>query len=180
MEITIILTIFIFLFTIVIYAIKRYYKDEIKSLKLESRTLQDSINNSNFHYLALLRREYFNNILKHETLLELDRKAYMYEKKVEEMSRQEFDIEISSFWNKYPHIFDFDAIHQIPHFVRYKDNLNAFGNMNDYDKSESYLNIVKYMALLDRQKNGGNPTSIDTGTDIEFLKETLLEYKQKS
>ena len=34
----------------------------------------------------------------------------MYEKKVEEMSRQEFDIEISSFWNKYPQIFDFDAV----------------------------------------------------------------------
>ena len=180
MEITIILTIFIFLFTIVIYAIKRYYKDEIKSLKLESRTFQDSVNNSNFHYLALLRREYFNSILKPETLLELDRKAYRYEKKVEEMSRQEFDIEISSFWNKYPHIFDFDAIHQIPHFVRYKDELNAFGNMDDHGKSESYLNIVKYMALLDRQKNGGNPTSIDTGTDIEFLKETLLENEQRS
>jgi uncharacterized membrane protein len=83
MEITIILIIFIFLFTIVIYAIKRYYKDEIKSLKLESRTLQDSINNSNFHYLAILRREYFNSILKPETHLELDRKAYMYETKVE-------------------------------------------------------------------------------------------------
>jgi len=170
MEITIILTIFIFLFTIVIYAIKRYYKDEIKSLKLES---------SNFYYLALLRREYFNSILKPETLLELDRKAYRYEKKVEGMSRQEFNIEISIFWNKYPHIFDFDEIHQAPHFVRYIDELNAFGNMDDYDKSESYLNIVKYMALLDRQKSG-NSTSIDTGTDIEFLKETLLEYKKKS
>ena len=52
--------------------------------------------------------------------------------------------------------------------------------MDDYDKSESYLSIVKYMALLDRQKNGGNPTSIDTGTDIEFLKETLLENEQRS
>jgi hypothetical protein len=52
--------------------------------------------------------------------------------------------------------------------------------MDDYDKSESYLNIVKYMALLDRQRKGGNSTSIDTGTDIEFLKETLLEYEQKS
>jgi hypothetical protein len=112
--------------------------------------------------------------------LELDRKAYRYEKKVEEMSRQEFNIEISSFWSKYPHIFDFDAIHQIPHFVRYKDDLNAFGNMDDYDKSESYLNIVKYMALLDRQRNGGDSTSIDTGTDIKFLKETLLENKQRS
>jgi thioredoxin-related protein len=149
-------------------------------LKLESRTLKDSINNSNYHYLALLRREYFNSILKPETHLELDRKAYRYEKKVEEMSRQEFDIEISSFWNKYPQIFDFDAIHQIPHFVRYKDEVNAFGNMNDYDKSESYLNIVKYMALLYRQKSDENSTNIDTGTDIEFLKETLLEYEQKS
>jgi hypothetical protein len=149
-------------------------------LKLESRTLQDSINNSNFYYLALLRREYSNSILKPDTLLELDRKAYRYEKKIEGMSRQEFNIEISIFWNKYPHIFDFDEIHQAPHFVRYKEDLNAFGNMDDYDKSESYLNIVKYMALLNRQKNGGNSTSIDTGTDIEFLKETLLEYKQKS
>jgi hypothetical protein len=177
MEITIILTIFIFLFTIVIYAIKRYYKDEIKSLKLESRTFQDSVNNSNFHYLALLRREYFNSILKPETLLELDRKAYMYEKKVEEMSRQEFNIEISSFWSKYPHIFDFDMITLTPHFTRYKE---AFENMDDYDKSESYLNIVKYMALLDRQRKGGKSTSIDTGTDIESLKETLLEYEQKN
>ena len=175
MEIATISTIFIFLFSIIIYAIKQYYKDEIKSLKLESRTLQDSINNSNFHYLALLRREYFNGILKPETFLELDRKAYMYEKKVETMSRQEFDIEISSFWNKYPHIFDFDATHQMPHFVRYKDELNAFGDMDDHDKSEAYLNIVKYMALLDRQKNGGNSTNIDTGTDIESLKEALLE-----
>ncbi|HIF47919.1 hypothetical protein [Candidatus Thioglobus sp.] len=180
MEITIILIIFIFLFTIVIYAIKRYYKDEIKSLKLKSRLLQDSINNSHFHYLALLRREYFNSILKPEILLELDRKAYRYEKKVEKMSRQEFNIEISSFWNKYPHIFDFDAIHQIPHFVRYKDEVNAFGKMNDHDKSESYLNIVKYMALLYRQKSDENSTNIDTGTDIEFLKETLLKYEQKS
>jgi hypothetical protein len=177
MEITIILTIFIFLFTIVIYAIKRYYKDEIKSLKLESRLLQDSINNSHFHYLALLRREYFNSILKPETLLELDRKAYRYEKKVEEMSRQEFNIEISSFWSKYPHIFDFDMITLTPHFTRYKE---AFENMDDYDKSESYLNIVKYMALLDRQKNGGMSTNIDTGTDIEFLKETLLENEQRN
>jgi hypothetical protein len=104
----------------------------------------------------------------------------MYETKVEEMSRQEFDIEISSFWNKYPQIFDFDAIHQIPHFVRYKDEVNAFGNMNDHDKSESYLNIVKYMALLYRQKSDENSTNIDTGTDIEFLKETLLKYEQKS
>ena len=177
MEITIILIIFIFLFTIVIYTIKRYYKDEIKSLKLESRTFQDSVNNSNFHYLALLRREYFNSILKPETLLELDRKAYRYEKKVEEMSRQEFNIEISSFWSKYPHIFDFDMITRTPHFTRYKE---AFENMDDYDKSESYLNIVKYMALLVRQKIGGNSTSIDTGTDIESLKETLLEYEQKN
>jgi hypothetical protein len=177
MEITIILTIFIFLFTIVIYAIKRYYKDEIKSLKLESRTLQDSINNSNFHYLALLRREYFNSILKPETHLELDRKAYRYEKKVEEMSHQEFNIEISSFWSKYPHIFDFDMITLTPHFTRYKE---AFENMDDYDKSEAYLNIVKYMALLVRQKIGGNSISIDTGTDIESLKETLLEYEQKN
>jgi thioredoxin-related protein len=68
----------------------------------------------------------------------------------------------------------------MPHFVRYKDDLNAFGNMDDYDKSESYLIIVKYIARLDRQKMGGNPTSIDKGTDIEFLKETLLEYEQKS
>lgn len=172
MEIATISTIFIFLFSIIIYAIKQYYKDEIKSLKLESRTLQDSINNSNFHYLALLRREYFNGILKPEALLELDRKAYMYEKKVETMSRQEFDIEISSFWNKYPHIFDFDVITLTPHFIRRKE---AFENMDDYDKSEAYLNIVKYMALLDRQKNGGNSTNIDTGTDIESLKEALLE-----
>jgi hypothetical protein len=109
--------------------------------------------------------------------LELDRKAYRYEKKVEEMSRQEFNIEISSFWSKYPHIFDFDMITLTPHFTRYKE---AFENMDDYDKSESYLNIVKYMALLDRQKNGGMSTNIDTGTDIEFLKETLLENEQRN
>jgi hypothetical protein len=64
-----------------------------------------------------------------------------------------------------------------PHFTRYKE---AFENMDDYDKSEAYLNIVKYMALLVRQKIGGNSTSIDTGTDIESLKETLLEYEQKN
>jgi hypothetical protein len=64
-----------------------------------------------------------------------------------------------------------------PHFTRYKE---AFENMDDYDKSESYLNIVKYMALLDRQKNGGMSTNIDTGTDIEFLKETLLENEQRN
>jgi hypothetical protein len=52
--------------------------------------------------------------------------------------------------------------------------------MDDYDKSEAYLNIVKYMALLVRQKIGGNSISIDTGTDIESLEETLLEYEQKN
>ena len=52
--------------------------------------------------------------------------------------------------------------------------------MDDHNKSEAYLNIVKYMALLDRQKNGENSTGIDTGTDIESLKEALLEYEQKN
>jgi len=178
MELGIVLIVCVFLFTIIIYLIRNFYKDEIRSLKLSSKLLQDSVDNSHYHYLTLLRREYFNSILKSEQLLELDKEVYKYEKKVEKMSQQEFNIEISSFWSKYPDIFDFDVIHEMPHFIRYKDEHNAFGNMNDYDKSESYINIVKYMALLSRQRSGGS-TSIDTGTDIEYLKKVIHNHKDK-
>lgn len=172
MELAIILIISIFFFTIVIYAIKQYYKNEIKSLTLESKLLQDSVYNSHFYYLALLRREYFNSILKPETFLELDKKAHKYERKVEKMNRQEFDVEISSFWSKYPHIFNFDVMESTPHFIKYKE---VFASMDSYDKSEAYLNIVKYMALLDRERNYDGH-SIDIGTNLEDLKKTQIVY----
>jgi hypothetical protein len=180
MELGIVLAVCIFVFTIIIYLIKSFYKDEITSLKRLSRQDQQSIYNSHFTYLRILRREYANNILNPETLLSLDRKAYVYEKKVEKMSALDFNIEIASFWKKYPDIADFDVINDCPHYIKYKDDsMSDFISMDECDKSESYLNIVKYMALLDRERSGFGqlpPIDIDTGTDIEHLKETQRTY----
>ena len=178
MELGIVLVICIFIFTIIIYLIKSFYKDEITSLKRLSKLDQQSIYNSHFTYLRVLRREYANNILDPEMLLNLDRKIYQYEKKVEKMTPSEFNLEIAFFWKKFPDISDFDVINDSPYFVKYKDDGLNFATMDDFDKSENYLNIVKYMALLDRERFG-KEHSIDTGTNIEFLKEVQSEYNDK-
>jgi len=176
MELGIVLTICVFIFTIIIYLIRSYYKDEITSLKRLSKLDQQSIYNSHFIYLGVLRREYANNILKPETLLNLDRKAQQYEKKVEKMSDSDFNIEIAFFWKEYPQIADFDVINECPHYMRYKDDLMSdFVSMDEHDKSQSYLNIVKYMVLIDRERSYP-PFNIDTGTNIELLMETQRKY----
>jgi len=176
MELGIVLAVCIFVFTIIIYLIKSFYKDEITSLKRLSRQDQQSIYNSHFTYLRILRREYANNILDPETLLNLDRKMYWYEKKVEKMNPSDFNFEIASFWKKFPDISDFDVINDLQHYIKYKDDMvSDFVSMDDFDKSESYLNIVKYMALLDRERFYDGH-SIDTGTNIEYLKEAQSRY----
>jgi hypothetical protein len=176
MELGIVLAVCIFVFTIIIYLIKSFYKDEITSLKRLSRQDQQSIYNSHFTYLRILRREYANNILDPETLLNLDRKMYWYEKKVEKMNLSDFNFEIAGFWKKFPDIADFDVINYSEHYVKYKDEtLSNFASMDDFDKSEAYLNIVKYMALLDRERNYDGH-SIDIGTNLEDLKKTQIVY----
>jgi len=178
MELEIVLIVCIFIFTIIIYLIKSFYKDEITSLKRLSKLDQQNIYNSHFTYLRVLRREYANNILDPKILLNLDRKIYEYEKKVEKMTPSEFNFEISSFWKKFPSISDFDVIYDSPHFMKYKDDMSYFVSTDDFDKSESYLNIVKYMALLDRERFG-KEHSIDTGTNIEFLMDMQSKYNDK-
>ncbi len=176
MELGVVLIVCIFIFTIIIYLIKGFYKDEIASLKRLSNQGQQSIYNSHFTYLRILRREYANNILDSGTLLNLDKKTRMYEKKVEKMSALDFNIEIASFWKKYPDITDFDVINECPHYMRYKDeSLSDYMSMDDFDKSEAYLNIVKYMVLLDRERNYDGH-SIDIGTNLEDLKKTQIRY----
>jgi len=177
MELGIVLTICVFIFTIIIYMIKSFYQDEITSLKRLSKLDQQSVRNSHFNYLRVLRREYANNILEPETLLNLDRKVQQYEKKVESMSDSDFDFEIAVFWKKYPDISDFDAIHDAPHFVKYKDETDIFASFDDYKTSESYLNIVKYIALLCRERNGAS--NLGTGTDLEYMKEVQHEYDKQ-
>lgn len=176
MELGIVLAVCVFIFTIIIYLIRRFYKDKIASLKSLSNQDQQSIYNAHFAYLRILRREYANNILAPEALLNLDRKMRMYEKNVEKMSALDFNIEIASFWTKYPLISDFDVINEYPHYIKYKDKtLSHFMSMDEHGISESYLNIVKYMALLDRKRHYDGH-SIDIGTDLEDLKKTQVGY----
>ena len=171
MNLTIALIVLTFVFTIIIYLVRSFYKDKITSLKRLSKLDQQSIYNSHFTYLRILRREYANCILNPEVLLSLDRKAYVYEKKVEKMSALDFNIEIARF----------DVINECPHYIKHKDaSMSDFMSMDEYDKSESYLNIVKYMVLLDRERSGfgqeSPPFNIDIGTDIKHLIETQRMY----
>ena len=154
--------------------IKRYYAQEVRNLKTNDSLKQDSLYNAHYRYLRLLRREFANQIqiLYPNLLLQLDKEAKEYEGRVEAMSKSEFNTEISEFWKRYPDINDFDFLAE-EHWAQYKHS-HLFGEGNEKEVSKFYLEIVKYLALLCREKGD----VIDTGTNIESYQEDLVYHEE--
>jgi len=152
--------------------VNRYYANKIRNIKTNDSLKQNSLYNAHYRYLKLLRREFANQIqiLFPNLLLQLDKEAKEYESRVEAMKKSEFNTEIADFWKRYPDINDFDFLAE-EHWAQYKHSL-LFREGNEKEVSKSYLEIVKYLALLCREKGD----SIDTGTNIESYQEDLAYH----
>jgi hypothetical protein len=182
MELGIVLAVCIFVFAITIYLIKSHYKDSVYGLNNSIDNMEMNKMRSHLSYLKVLRREYALNILNSNEILGLDRKLDTYEKKVIRMNKQEFNIEISIFWSKYPLIEDFDSLSMQPHFAKYDDETYKLINYDDFDKKKIYLEIGKYIVLMSRfLLYGVEPTveRLNTGTDIKTLKKTQHRYNNQ-
>jgi len=178
-ELVIALIVFTFIYTITLYVVKSFYKDSIKALNNSIDNMEKEKMLSHISYLKTLRREYALNILNLNEVLELDKKLDTYEKRVIRMDKQEFNIEISAFWSKYPVIEEFNPFGIAPHFAKYGDERFKLIDDDDFDKKNKYLEIGKYIVLLSRFLLYGGEPSIDrlnTGTDVEELKKTQRRY----